>query len=162
MSRPVQVSVEVPADVEAAWAAMTGPGWAPALDARLRDDSRMLSAEPVPDGGRVVVVSRRLPEGGPRFVRSLVPADGRVVQTDRWGPARDGARRATWSAEVSGTPATMLGEMALEPSPGGCRWTVRGTVSVQVALVGGKVEGFLAPLVEKLVVTQGEVLRGLV
>lgn len=159
MSQRLSTSVEVPADVETVHAALTGPQWPQALDARLHDGSRLLEQGPTQDGGVRLVVSRQLPDGVPGPLVRFLPEDGRVTQTDVWGPAEDGVRRGTFDVSFAGSPGEISGEMVLEPVPGGTRWTVTGTVRVKVPLVGGKAEGFLAPLVEKLVRKQGEVLR---
>jgi hypothetical protein len=51
----------------------------------------------------------------------------------------------------------------VEPvAAGGSRWRVTGTITVKVPVVGGRIEGFAAPLIEKLIRRQGEVLRDLV
>ncbi len=161
MTRPVSADVAVAADVEAAWQALTGPRWPQALDAALQDGSTLVSARPTDDGGTVVVVSRRLPPGVPAAVQHLLPRDGRVTQTDTWAPAVDGARTGTWSVHFPGAPGRVGGELALTPRSGGCTWSVRGGVSITVPLVGGRIEAFLAPLVEKLVARQGVVLHDL-
>lgn len=154
----MSAAVEVAAPVERAYALLTSPDWPAALAADLADGSRFVSADPTPEGGVALVLSRSLPAGIPGFLRRFTPKDGRVTQTDRWGPDTGADRRGTWSVSYPGSPARVEGEMALEPSATGCRWTVSGTVRVQVPLVGGRAEGFLAPLIEKLVVRQGEVL----
>ena len=159
MSRPVRTVLDLPGGVETAWAVLAGDAWPAALDAALHDGSELVSCEPTADGGRVVVVRRRLPEP-PAFLSRVAPMDGRVTQTDRWGPARDGTRGGTWEVASPGSPGDVRGEMLLEPAGSGCRWTVTGTVSVAIPLLGGRAESFLAPLVERLVARQGEVLRG--
>ena len=159
VSKPVSASVDLPVDVETAWAALSGPSWPELMAARLGDDSRLVEHAPGPDGGARLVVSRRLPEGVPGYLAPLLPADRRMTQTDVWGPAAGGARRGTFDVSFPGSPGEISGEMLLDPVPGGTRWTVTGTVRVKVPLIGGKAEGFLAPLVEKLVRKQGEVLR---
>lgn len=158
MSKPLSTSVDVPADVETTWQALTGPSWPQAQDARLHDDSRLVSTAATPEGGAVVVVSRRLPDAIPGALKKFTPADGRVTQTDSWGPLVDGVRRGTW-AVMPASPAAIRGEMTIEPTAAGSRYTVTGTVQVRVPLVGGKLEGYVAPLIEKLVGTQAEVLR---
>ncbi len=162
MSKSLSTSVDLPVDVERAFELLTGPSWPAALDEHLHDGSRLVSADRTPDGGAVVAVSRRLPDGGPSFMQKLGPRDGRVVQTDTWGPAAAGARRGTWSAAFPGSPGDVSGTTVLEPTADGCRWTVAGQVSIRLPLVGGKIESYLAPLVEKLVARQAEVLRELV
>ena len=159
MSKPLSASVEVPADVETTFAVLTGPSWPELMAERLRDGSRLLEATTSPDGAARLVVSRRLPDGIPGFLSAFVPQDGRITQTDVWGPAVDGARRGTWSVAFPGSPGEVSGETAVEPTGEGARWSVTGTVRIKIPLVGGKAEGLLAPLVEELVRRQGEVLR---
>ena len=118
----------------------------------------LVSREPNPGGGLVVTTSRRLPAAVPGFLQRFAPADGRVTQTDTWEPAGAG-RSGTWAVTFPGSPGVLGGRTTIEPTTGGCRWTVSGSVRIGVPLVGGKVEGFLAPLLEKLVLRHGEVLR---
>ena len=159
MTRPLSTSVDVPGPVEAAFAALSTAAWPVALDEQLSDGSLLVSADATPDGGAALVYSRRLPEGVPGMMKRFLPSDGRVVQRDTWGPADGGRRRATWEAGFPGMPGTVGGTMLLEPSGAGSRWTVEGAVKVKVPLVGGQIEAYLAPLLEKLVARQGEVLR---
>ena len=159
MTKPMSAGVDVPAGVETVWGVLTSVAWPQALDAALKDGSRLVSAEPAPDGGVVVVTSRALPDGVPGFLTSFMPADGRVTQTDRWEPARDGVRRGRWDVTFPGSPGVIGGETTVSPSGAGSRWVVSGQVQVKIPLLGGKTEGFLAPLLEKLVLRQGEVLR---
>lgn len=161
MAAPVTCSHEVPAAVPAAFEALTSERWPVALDARLRDGSELVERTELPDGGLRLVTQRRLPEGIPSFLRRFAPADGKVTQTDVWGPERDGIRTGTWSVALTSAPGSVGGSMTLAPSGAGARWTVDGAVVLKVPLVGGKAESFLAPLVEKLVGTQAEVLRGM-
>lgn len=162
MPTSLSTSVVVPAAVEAVFAVLTGQGWPVALDARLRDGSALVEVVPLPAGGVRLVHSRRLPEGVPSFLRRFVPADGRVTQTDVWEPARGGVRHGTWEVALPGSPGEVRGTTRVEPVGSGSRWVVEGTVAIGVPLIGGRAERFLAPLVEKLVTTQGEVLRTLV
>jgi hypothetical protein len=162
VSTSFSTSVDVPADVETAYAALTGPEWPGALDARLHDDSRLVSATPAGDG-LVLVVSRKLPDQVPAMLQSFLPADGRVSQTDTWGPATGGVRRGTWAVAMpKGTPGEIGGDLTLEPTSTGCRWTVAGAVGVRIPLAGGRIERYLAPLLAELTTVQGEVLTGLV
>ncbi len=162
MGRALSVVVDVEADVESVFAALTGPGWPQALEARLHDGSRLVSCDPTPEGGVRLVQSRLLPDGVPSFLRRFLPKDGTVTQTDTWGPAEGGLRAGTWEVSFPGSPGEVAGRTRIEPHGDGCRWVVTGTVQVSVPLLGGKAEGFLAPLVERLVGTQGEVLRSMV
>ena len=160
MGRALAASADLPADVETASAVLSSPSWPPVLATRLHDDSRVVRAEARPDGGALLVTSRRLPDGTPGWLQRFLPQDGRITQTDRWGPARHGVRHGTWQASFPGSPGEVAGEMRVEPVGDGCRWRVTGQVTLKIPIVGGKAEGFLAPLVERLVAAQAEALRG--
>ena len=162
MPTALSTSVEVSAGVEAVYAVLTGPAWPAALDARLGDGSTLLSVEPTADGGLRLVQARRLPDAVPSFLRRFAPEDGRVTQTDVWGPAVDGTRTGTWEVALPGSPARVHGVTRVEPAGGGARWVVTGEVAVSVPLVGRRAESLLAPLITTLVGRQGEVLRTLV
>ncbi len=164
MGAPVRCAHDVPAGVEATWAALTGEHWPVALDARLHDGSTLVERTATADGGLRLVTRRRLPDV-PSWLARFVPADGTVTQTDTWDPPASGAqpvRSGAWEVALPGSPASLGGLLRLEPSGAGSRWVVEGSVAVRVPLVGGRAEGFLAPLVEKLVSKQAEVLRSLV
>jgi hypothetical protein len=155
----MSAAVDLPADVETVFAVLTSAAWPQALDQQLHDGSRLVSAVGTPGGGTTVRTSRSLPEGVPGYLKRFTPADGRVTQTDTWGAAVAGVRTGTWAVTFPGSPGVIGGSTTIAPGPTGCRWTVTGTVSIRLPVVGGRVEGFLAPLLEKLVRRQGEVLR---
>lgn len=159
MSRPISAGVDLASDVEATYRVLTGARWPAALDHELHDGSTLVSAVPTPAGGMVMTTSRRLPDGIPGFLKRFTPADGLVTQTDTWEPAAAGGRAGTWSVTFPGSPGVIEGRTAVAPATTGSRWTVTGTVQIPVPLVGGRIEGFLAPLLEKLVLRQGEVLK---
>jgi hypothetical protein len=162
MAGKISVKHDIPADVETAYAAISGDGWAPAKAAALKDDSATVSRD-VGDGGAVtLVVKRNLPDGIPGFLTKFLPSDGRVTQTDTWGPAAGGVRSGTWVAETPGSPAKVSGTMRLEPTADGCRYVVEGTAKVSIPLVGGKAEGVVVGLTEKVVAQEAGVLRTMV
>ena len=163
MSAGLEHSYPCPADVETAFAAISGEGWAQRKAEVLRDGSTVVRREVRPDGGVLLVVSRELPDGVPGYLERFLPADGRVVQSDDWGPARpDGSRSGTWRAELAGAPAEIGGTMRLEPSAAGCAWSIAGTVRVSVPLIGGKAEKLLRDLLGRLTAKEADVLRGMV
>lgn len=162
MPTSLSASHDVPVTVEEAFAALSGQQWPPALDAALHDGSTLVERTELPDGGVRLVSRRRLPDGIPGFLLRFAPKDGTVTQTDVWGPATGGVRSGTWQVEFPGAPGSIAGTTRVEPAGDGARWVVDGAVHVKVPLVGGKAEGFLAPLIAKLVGKQADVLRGLV
>jgi hypothetical protein len=162
MAGKISVAYDLPVDVETAYAAISGDGWAPAKATALQDDSKVLSRT-VGDGGAVtLVVSRKLPDGVPGFLTKFLPADGRVTQTDTWGASSGGVRAGTWVADTPGSPAKVNGTMRLEPVGAGSRYVVEGTAKVSIPLIGGKAEGFVVSMTEKLTAKEADVLRSLV
>jgi hypothetical protein len=155
----VESRFESGGDVPAVFATLTSPQWPQTKADRLRDGSRVVQREERRDGGLLLVVSRELPAGVPGFLERFLPEDGRVTQTDDWGPERDGVRRGTWSADIPGAPAQLGGTMRLEPTATGSRYTVEGEVRVSVPLVGGKAERFIAEMVERLAEKECQLLR---
>ena len=159
MSAPVTATHELPFGVEQVVALLTSESWPGTKAAALGDGSRIIERTERPDGGVLLVQSRELPAGGPGFLTRLLPSDGRVVQTDDWGPAEGGRRRGTWSVVIPGTPATLGGTLLMEPTPTGSSYVIVGEARVPVPLVGGKAERFIAEMVGKLSAREAELLR---
>ena len=162
MSTKLREVYEIDADVETAYAAISGAGWAPAKAAALGDGSETVRREVAADGGVELVVSRSLPDGIPGFLQRFLPSDRRVTQTDSWGEVVGGARSGTWRADIPGAPAKVGGSMRLEPTADGTRYTIDGEVSVRIPLIGGKAESFMVAMMSKLTAKEAEVLREMV
>lgn len=158
--KPFRRVVESDADVETVFGVLSGEKWAAQRAAALGDDSRLESRTETAGGGVTLVISRALPAGVPGFLQKFLPADPRAITTDVWGPAVDGVRRATWTAAITGTPASLKGTMTIEPLPGGGnRHTISGEVRVSVPLVGGKAESYIAEKVAHLADLEAGVVR---
>lgn len=146
--------------VEDVFAVLGGEAWATAKAAALSDGSRTVRRDAGADGSVVLVVSRMLPDGTPGFLSRFLPKDGRVEQTDSWGPPDGGVRRGSWRADIPGAPARVGGTMSLEPTAGGCSYVIDGEVVVSVPLIGGRAESYLADQVRRLTAREADVLRG--
>lgn len=162
MSKKFSVSYDIPADVETAYAAITGEGWATGKAAALKDESTVVSREVGAGDAVTLVVTRKLPDGIPGFLQKFLPADGRVTQTDIWAPAKDGVRAGTWKAETPGSPVKVGGTMRLAPSGIGCAYVVEGEIKASIPLIGGKAEDIAVGMTKKLTASEAEVLRSLV
>lgn len=149
---------DCPGDVEAVLALLTSDSWVQHKGEQLGDASRIVRREEQPGGGIVLAVSRELPGGGPGFLDRFLPKDGRVLQTDAWGPPGEGVRHGSWTVEIPGAPAGVGGTMRLEPRPAGSCYTVEGEVTVRVPLIGGKAERVVADLLVKLAAKEAELL----
>jgi hypothetical protein len=159
MSTPVQSTFESRGDVETVFATLTDESWPQHKAERLGDGSRVERREATPDGGLLLVVSRELPSGVPSFLERFLPADGRVLQTDDWGPDQGGERGGVWKVEIPGAPARLGGTLHLEAVPQGSRYTIQGEVTVKVPLIGGKAEKFIAEMVHKLAAKEADLLQ---
>jgi hypothetical protein len=162
MSKAIDLSYDIPGDVEAVYAVISGEDWAAHKAKAFDDDSQQVSRT-VSDGGAVtLVVSRGLPDGIPGFLEKFLPKGGRATQTEAWRAAEDGARRGTWTGEIPGAPAKVGGTMALEPTATGTRYVIRGDAKVSIPLVGGKAESFIVDMIGKLTAKEAELLGSLV
>lgn len=160
MSAPVHHVVDLTHGVEQVVGVLTSARWGERKGAALQDGTRVVSRTERPDGSVELVLSRELPKGGPSFLQKFLPRDGRVVQTDDWGPAQDGVRRGTWKVEIPGAPARLAGSLLLEPAGADAsRYTIQGQADVPIPLVGGKAERFIAEMVVALSAREAEVLR---
>lgn len=159
MSKKVRSEQDSAADVDTVFRTLTDPSWAERKAERFGDDSRIVRREQTAGGGVTVVVSRELPAGVPGFLQRFLPRDGRVVETHAWGPDEAGSRRGTWQADIAGAPASLGGTMSLTPTATGSRYLIEGVVEVKVPVVGGKAEGFIAQMTEKLAGKEADLLR---
>jgi len=115
---------------------------------RVCEESRALRwdvrVDPRRDGATVTVV-RVLPAQVPDVVKSMVGETIETVQTERWGPAgADGSRHGDFHVQIKGQPATVTGEVRLEPSGSGTRQAVVGDVRVKIPFIGKRIEPEIA------------------
>jgi hypothetical protein len=161
MSKKIDVSHDIPADVEAVYAVITGETWADKKAEAFADEARTESRTVGAGEAVTLVMSRGLPPGIPGFLEKFLPAGGRARQTEAWGPAEGGARRGTWQGEIPGAPAKVGGTMSLEPTATGTRYHILGEAKVRIPLVGGKAESFIAEMIGKLTAAEAELLTKL-
>jgi hypothetical protein len=158
VTAPVRSTFTSAGSVEQVLAILTSEQWAATRAERLRDGARLITHDVRADGSVLAVSSRTLPDGVPGFLQRFLPADGRVLETFDWAAAQDGRRAGTWRVEIPGAPATLGGQVRLEPSGSGSTYTIEGDVQVKVPLVGGKAETFIAGMVERLAAKEADLL----
>lgn len=145
-------------DVETLFAVLSGPEWASQVAAALQDDCELVRRDVGEDGSVELVMSRKA-DPLPGFVAKFAPADVRIITTDSWGPAVDGVRSCTWTAEIPGTPVRIRGTQTIVPSAEGTTHTASAEVSVPVPLVGGKIEGFICEQIQRIAQAEEELVR---
>ena len=153
--------VEGTAPVEEVFELLTSEKWPAILAEHLNDDTRLVRREVGPDGSVTLELSRKLPAGVPGFLQKFLPAEPRVVTVDVWGPLQDGRRSCAWTADIAGTPASLSGTQVLEPCEGGNRHVVEGAAKVNVPLIGGRAEAFIAEKCGLIADLEADIVRKL-
>ena len=85
MPKKLDVSYDIPADVEAVYAVISGEDWAAQKAKAFDDESRQESRTVAAGDAVTLVVSRGLPDGIPGFLEKFLPRGGRARQTETWG-----------------------------------------------------------------------------
>lgn len=159
MSKPLVSRTHIPASVQRVLALRTSERWVALKAERLSDGSALVHRTERPDGGVELAVSRELPAGVPGFLERFLPAEGKAVQNESWGPPdAGGVCRGTWSVDIPGVPAKLRGTATLEPVGDGCRQVIQGTAEVGIPLIGGKAESFVVEMTLKLMAKEAELM----
>jgi hypothetical protein len=108
-----------------------------------------------PEGMRVVVDQVQPAKGIPSFAKKFVGDEIRVVQTEIWTSETFAELHVT----IPGKPGEMTGTIVLSASGETTTETVDVQIKVNIPLVGGKIEGLIADLLEKALVVEESVGR---
>ena len=131
----------------------------PAFREEVCDYQRVISKEVTVDRrgeGMDVVIDMVQPARGiPSFAQKFVGDTINIVQSESWSSPTRGNITVT----IPGKPGDMSGTAVLAESGGGTVETVDLTVKVNIPLVGGKLEGLIAGLLEKALVAENTVGR---
>jgi hypothetical protein len=102
----------------------------------------------------VVVTQSQAMDGAPAAARKLVGSSVQIVQRESW----TGADRADFAMEIPGKPGHLRGTVDLvDKGDGTCDEVFAGEVKVNVPLVGGKLEGFVADILTRALRREGQV-----
>jgi hypothetical protein len=96
-------------------------------------------------GMSVVLDQVQAAQGVPGFVRKFVGAEINVVQSEDWTAQEKGVITVT----IPGKPGEMSGTALLTEDPEGTTETVNMAVKVNIPVVGGKLEGFVADMLRR-------------
>lgn len=107
------------------------------------------------DGMDVVIDMVQPARGIPGFAQKFVGDTINIVQSESWSSPT----RGDISIAIPGKPGDMSGTAVLKESGSGTVETVELTVKVNIPLVGGKLEGLIAGLLEKALVAENTVGR---
>lgn len=88
-------------------------------------------------------------DGIPGFARRFINPRNTVVSHDHWQDDGDGTYSGRFSIEAKGTPVAISGVTSLEPDGDGTRYRIDVDVTINVPLVGGRLEGFARGIVDR-------------
>ena len=113
------------------------------------------------DGTTTVVITQsQAMDGAPAVARKIVGSSVQIVQREVWqGGAGDASGlTADFAMEIPGKPGHLRGQVTLEEQGDGtCDEVFTGEVKVNVPLVGGKLEGFIADILTRALRREGQV-----
>lgn len=145
MPRSVDKSVESAASVEQFLSAFGNEDYWRARLAVVDHVAKLTSLVVDADGTvSVVIAASLLRDRLPKLVARLHRADLEFVQSERWRRIEGGRVRGEVSVTARGTPLSGFGEGLVAPVPNGSRLDYTATLKVDVPLVGGPVERFVA------------------
>jgi hypothetical protein len=90
----------------------------------------------------------------PSMVQSLVPGDLVIERTESVRRLGAGDYDGDVDVRILGTPATALGRMRLRDTADGSEFLVRADVTVQVPLIGGRIEAVIAEQVQNMLAAE--------
>ncbi|HKS48395.1 MAG TPA: DUF2505 domain-containing protein [Amycolatopsis sp.] len=129
--------------------------WRARLDAIGGPNARIESYSQSGDQWRFVLYQGVSAEKLPAFVRALYPGDLVVEREQTWEKADEGYT-GTVTATVSGIPGQITARTELSTKSGETVLSTDGEVKIRIPLVGGKVEGFVADQVTRLLQSEAE------
>jgi Protein of unknown function (DUF2505) len=86
----------------------------------------------------------------PSVVRNLLSGDIVIERTETWTRSGSGTYRGGAQVLIRSTPASATGTMSLQDVGAGGELVVRTDVTVQVPIIGGKIESVVAEKVKEL------------
>lgn len=146
MPRSFDLSVDAPVGVDEILSAFAAFDYWQARLAAFGNGKAMLDSLTVDEGGAVTVALTvsLFPDRLPKVITALSRGDLTMGRTEKWSRIGGGRVRGEMSVAVPGAPVAALGEVLLVPVPGGSRVQFATTVEVNVPLVGGQIERFIA------------------
>lgn len=87
----------------------------------------------------------------PGFVKKVITGRLLVTRTDHWGPLDGETADGTLSGGASAVSAKIQGTTSLRPSGSGTVLTVKGSTTVKIPLIGGKIESLINDMIKDMV-----------
>jgi hypothetical protein len=114
-----------------------------------------------PDGDVIITVNRLLAVQLPGMLQRLTGDRVRILETQTWLHLDPAAvtRHGQLTAGVAGHPGGVEGTLHLAETETGTTFAVDAEIKVNVPLVGGKIESFIAEMLTKLMTKEQELGR---
>jgi hypothetical protein len=129
----------------------------PAFQSRRAQAGRPEHAEatvtPGPGDGARIDVTRRMTVDLPGFIAKLAGGKVTLNEVQVWrdsGGSADPVRDGTINATMAGQPGGVVGTLRIDEAGGSTTVSVDAEISVRVPLVGGRIERFVAEMLDKL------------
>ncbi|HET6165750.1 MAG TPA: DUF2505 domain-containing protein [Marmoricola sp.] len=120
-----------------------------------RFPKRSVTITPVGDGMRVKVDQHRPADEVPSFARKLVGDEINIVQEEQWSSPTS----AKLQVSIPGKPGEMNGSVSITGDAGGTTELVEVEIKVNIPLIGGKIEGFIADMLLRALKAENKVGR---
>jgi carbon monoxide dehydrogenase subunit G len=115
------------------------------------------SVTPGPGDGATIGVTRTLSIDPPAFLKALIGNQITIIESQVWGDAAGASQRqGTLVVEIKGQPGGVNGTVKLTEAGGRTTADVDAEVKVRVPLIGGKVESYVAGMLDKLLTKDAE------
>ncbi|WP_203336090.1 DUF2505 domain-containing protein [Nocardioides limicola] len=124
-----------------------------AFRAEVCDRQHALRHDVAVDGDRVRVEQVQAADGVPSFAKKLVGSEITIIHTETWVSATEAEVRV----EIPDKPGNISGRLSLLESAGATTQSVHLDISARIPLVGSKIEGLIAKLLEKAYAREHEV-----
>lgn len=145
MSRSFDLAFESPVSVTQVLAALGDESYWQARLASFGGGTATLTSLDVADSGVVTanITVSLLRDRLPRLATQLHSGDLAMIRSETWTPMSNGHVRGAITAAVTGAPLSAAGWAQLMPVEGGSRLTYTTTVTVNVPVVGGRIESYV-------------------
>jgi hypothetical protein len=140
---------------EQVYAMLSDPEFRDAVCEYQRYPKRFVTITPNGAGMTVKVDQFRPATEVPSFAKKLVGDEINIVQDEVWTSPTSASLEVT----IPGKPGEMKGSIAIAPSPTGTVETVKVEVKVNIPLIGGKIEGFIADILVRALRAETKVGR---
>lgn len=87
----------------------------------------------------------------PGFVKKVIKGKLLITRTDAWGPLEGDRADGTLVGGSTGLPAKVAGVLELRPDGDGAKLIVKGSSTVKIPLVGGKIEDLINGMIQDMV-----------